>query len=146
MILHLFAYENVNAPIPECLLPRKPMLVLKLNSKVSHARHIFGNWRSHGCLETGEHSICFFGDNLRTVQWINGLWKITSKIVKMETPQSLMSKEKVEPVLKAKKDERMETNTTELFDIRGDDCPGVTLAMRGDCMNIVKGMTLAMIV
>ena len=60
------------------------------------------------------------------------------KMVKMEIPQYLMATEKTEPVVAATKKEKIETKPTEFFYLRDCACPGVSLAMRGDCMNIVK--------
>ena len=72
----LFADKNVNVPIPECLLPKKANVGLEVEFKSEPRPAHLWKFEKPWLPRDSGNSICFFGDNLQTVQWINGLWKI----------------------------------------------------------------------
>ena len=72
----LFAHKSVKAPIPVCLQPKQVAFdhVEEFKSE-PRPPHLWKREKPWLVRDDGS-SICFFGDNLQTVQWINGLWKI----------------------------------------------------------------------
>ena len=72
----LFAHKNVKAPVPECLQPKMVNVDhvedFKSEPRPQHLWKLEKPWLHR---DSG-NSICFCGDNLQTVQWINGLWQI----------------------------------------------------------------------
>ena len=74
--LALFAHKNVNAPVPECSQPKKAIAGLEVEFKSEPRPAHLWKFEKPWLPRDSGNSICVFGDNLQTVQWINGLWKI----------------------------------------------------------------------